>query len=263
MPTAKQIEQFYNQIGAQPYSPSQPGQPDQEYAMDIGRVDFEPLKMDIAVLQHAYRMIWQKSSLCSCISQETGQPDPTCPACSGTGFLYFNSYQIFGLVYAVETDRDFIPLGQYTIGKIKATIRAQDHVTYHDRLIFPDTVTVYSENLIYNPDANGYVKLHFNCVEMDSIHVLSKEITDYEINAADTTLLHINDTTNVQPGMGISVRYYFNPVYVVEEMPHEIRGTSVKKGYPEPTWFELPKQVVARREDIWPLAAPTSPAGDS
>lgn len=257
MVTPYQYNQFINQIGAEPYTPYVPGQPDQEHAMDIGRADFDPLKFDLEILQHSYRIIWQKSSLCSCLDQYTGQPDPTCPACNGTGFLYFDPYQIFGTAFAIDTNKSYIPLGQYTIGKIKVSLRAQDHVTYHDRLVFPDSVVVYSERIINNPDANGYLHLHFSCVQMDSIHFLSNEIVDYEISETDSTLLKINDPTVIL-GQGVSVRYYFNPVYVVEEMPHELRGSFIKKGFPEPTWFELPKQVVAHREDMWPQAAPTS-----
>lgn len=214
------------------------------------RVDLKPEEFDRAVYQRGVRAIWEKAMLCSCIDKHTKQPDFSCPACEGKAFIYFDPKEIRALVYGASMDVDKSPIGFVDIGVAYMTTMSTDLVAFRDRITFPDFTTVYSEVLTYN---GSEVKLKYKVQEFVSLRVLDQEI--------DPSLYSISEDKQkiiFQPGVlqneeRFSVLYRINPVYIVIDIPHELRGTFVKFGYPDEKWHLLPRQLMIKREDLLPL----------
>lgn len=221
-----------------------------EYARNLGRIDLVPEEFEKFIHQRGTDVIWEKSILCSCIDQDRGQPDYNCPACKSKGYYYFDPKEIRVAVTTIQGTKDQTPIGLLDLGTCLVTAKADDRIGFRDRLTFINSTTNFSEVLTYNGDN---VELKYPCYELISLRVLDAEIDkyDYEIELG-TNKLKIADGV-LSYGTRFSILYRIKPVYVVIDMPHELRGTYVKFKHKHETWYEMPKQYMVKREDLLPL----------
>ncbi|MGC8363005.1 hypothetical protein ACSHUI_00825 [Bacillus subtilis] len=223
---------------------------DELYAINLGRVDFTPGDFDKFVYQHGAKALWERSMLCSCISESSGQPDFTCPNCDGKGFSYDEGKVIKALINNADGKKDSVPVGLLDVGTTLATISSEFRVGFRDRLLFPDMRTVYSQVLTYKGNPAGE-RLKYYCAEMQQVRVLDTKIPEdkYEVNGSR---IIFKEDAGIQVGERFSVLMYTIPSYIVIDIPHELRGTFVKMGRVTDTWEELPKQYMIKREDLLP-----------
>lgn len=217
---------------------------------NFARVDLKPEQFDQLVYQKGARVVWEKAILCSCISRETGQPDFTCPACKGKGFQYFDPKEIRAAVTSIGREDEAMPAGLLDVGTAFLTTRAQDNVNFRDRITFQDFRTVYSEVLTYEGDE---VEMTYDIEKLLHLKVLSKEIDPSQYTLSEDRKKIIFEDGVLQYGERFSILVEVKPTYIVIDMPHELRGTFVKFGYPDEEWIVLPKQLLIKREDLMPL----------
>lgn len=224
-----------------------------EHARNLGRVDFKQQDFDKAIQQHGARVLWERSVLCTCYDQYSGQPDYTCPYCEGKGYIYIAPKEIKALAYSQQGDKEQIPIGLLDLGTSLMTTRAQDRVGFRDRITFLDMQTPYSQIINYSGDSQGE-KLKYNCISMQYVHIDGVEVTDYTIEGnrlilGESTLEEFEPSNDTR----IAVLMMIRPTYIVIDMPHELRGTYIKFQHAVDTWYELPKQFMIKREDLLPL----------
>lgn len=222
---------------------------------NFARVDFYTDEFDRAVHQKGARVIWEKSMLCSCIDPQSGQADFTCPSCKGKAFIYFDPKEIRALVYGVDNRNDNQPVGLLDVGTSLLTTRSSDLVSFRDRLTFVDYRTAYSQVLTYSDeDEVEGVLLKYQADAIISVKNLSYEIPSdkYKISPDDSQRI-IFEPGTLMNGDRFSILIRTRPVYIVIDMPHELRGTFVKFGKPTEEWNILPRQLMIKREDLMPL----------
>lgn len=219
---------------------------------NFGRVDVKPDEFDKLIYQKGAKVIWQKSSFCSCVDEQTGQADFTCPACFGKGYTFFDPLQIRAIVSSMTGDREQMPIGLLDIGSALITTRAVDMVGFRDRMTFTDFLTPHSQPMTFKNDPLGEL-LRYECEQMVAVRQLSNTIlpTSYTITA-DKKRIQFKDGT-FAVGDKYALLYRIQPVYIVIDIPHELRGTHVKFGQPIETFVQLPKQFMIKREDLLPL----------
>lgn len=211
------------------------------------RVDFKHENFDLIIHQKGASVIWQKSALCSCLNERTGQPDYSCPACKGKGYIYFDDKEIRAVVSGITGDKSQIPIGLLDVGTSYLTTKSTDLVGFRDRIIFKDFRTPYSEVVTYNDG----IDLRYECEELVAVHVLSNSIPLDKITISeDKTRLEVDPSVGLQNGERVSLLYRIKPVYIVIDIPHELRGTYVKFGRSTEEWVTLPKQLMIKREDL-------------
>jgi hypothetical protein len=228
--------------------------PYNEWALNkFGRIDFKTNDLDKLVYQKGARAVWEKSMLCSCIDPNTCQPDYTCPACHGKGYLFFDPEAIRCSVYGMSGQKDQIAIGLLDVGTCMMTTMSMDSVGFRDRITFLDFITPYSQVLTYDSTLTEGVRLKYQVEDITAIKTLATTIdsSKYVISADKQHL-------TFQPGVlgdgeRFSVLAHIQPVYIVIDMPHELRGTFVKFGNAEEKWTLLPKQFLIKREDLIPL----------
>jgi hypothetical protein len=223
---------------------------DLEYAKNLGRVDFYPTDFDKAVDQHGAKVLWERSMLCSCLSEDSGQPDFNCLSCYGKGYVYFGSKEIKAVVSSMSGKKDHIPVGLLDVGTTMMTTRSMDRVGFRDRITFLDMKTSYSQVVTFTDNPDGEA-LKYDCVEMVSIRVLGSEISETDYTIEGNRIKFVPGLMSY--GERFSVLMMVRPAYIVIDMPHELRGQYIKFNHAEDTWYELPKQHMIKREDLLPM----------
>lgn len=219
---------------------------------NFARVDFYATEFDRAIYQKGANALWEKASLCSCLDESTRQPDFTCLACRGKGYLYFDPQKIRAVVSSISGDKNQSPIGILDVGTTLMTTASGDHVGFRDRLTFVDFETPYSQVLKYSEDG---IKLKYACVDLVAAHVVGTRIPNEKMTLSDDKLtLTIDPEFGLKEGEPFSILYRIQPSYIVIDIPHELRGSFVKFGKPEEAWTVLPRQFMIKREDLLPLS---------
>ncbi|WAB25256.1 hypothetical protein M5_0078 [Lysinibacillus phage vB_LfM_LysYB2] len=218
---------------------------------NFGRVDIKPEEFDRFIYQKGANVTWEKSILCSCINETTGQADFGCPACGGKGYYYFDPTSIRAAVTGITGDKNQIPIGLVDVGTSYMTTRAESLVGFRDRITFEDFTTAYSQILDYDVDG---VKLKYPCMNLVALMILGEKVPENLITLSDDKqTLFIDQSYGLKQGERLSILYHIKPRYVVIDVPHELRGQFIKFGQPEEKWEILPRQFVIKREDLLPL----------
>lgn len=215
------------------------------------RVDFYPEDYDKIIHQKGIRAIWEKSILCSCISEDNQQPDYNCPFCRGKGFQYFDPQDIRAAVTSMNRNDNQQSVGFTDVGTAMVTTKSIDNVNFRDRLTFIDFTTNYSQ-VITVEDQTAKLKYDVNEVTMvmnGQVKLIEDE--HFTMNDPQTEILFKDGV--IEDGERVAVLMTVRPAYIVIDMPHELRGTFVKFGHAKETWFKLPKQLQIKREDLLPL----------
>ncbi|QKE56366.1 hypothetical protein [Bacillus phage YungSlug] len=222
---------------------------------NFGRIDLKPEEFDRAIYQKGARVVWEKSMLCSCIDENSGQGDFTCPACKGKGYIFFGAENIRAVVGSINGGRDQTPIGLLDVGTSYVTTRAENLVGFRDRLTFTDFVTPYSQVITFDEGKNADkgMKLRYDIKSIVSIRILSTEIPKENWTLSDDHKYIKFDEGIMGDGDRFSVLAQVAPSYIVIDLPHELRGTFVKFGNPDEEWVILPKQLMVKREDLMPL----------
>lgn len=218
---------------------------------NFSRVDFYPDEYDKIIHQKGVRVIWEKSILCSCISENTGQPDYTCPFCLGKGFQYFDPLDIRVAVTSINRNDSQQTVGYTDVGTAMVTSKSTDNVNFRDRLTFIDFTTNYSQVITVE---NQRAKLKYDVNEVTMVlngDIEYKLDEHYTLNESQTEILFSDNV--IEDDERVSVLMEVRPAYIVVDMPHELRGTFVKFQHKEETWYKLPKQLQIKREDLLPL----------
>lgn len=216
------------------------------------KVDLFPERINLFVKNFGVNCIWEKAILCSCMEEtESESPALNCPACNGKGYFYFDPQEIVVTLTSAGTNKDQTPIGLLDVGTALVTAPVEYRISFRDRLIFTNSTTSYSEVKRHSGDPNGDL-LNYPCYEIISVRRRDMEIpsSDYTFTEGDRYLKFNPGVLN--PGDAYSVLYRIKPVYVVIDIPHELRGTYVSFHHPQPVWYELPKQYMIKREDLLP-----------
>jgi hypothetical protein len=115
-----------------------------------------------------------------------------------------------------------------------------------------DFLTPHSQVIPFTGDAEGE-ELRYECEQAVSVRVLSTEIPPDQYSISPDKKRIVFNPGYLSVGDKFSILYRIKPVYIVVDVPHELRGTFVKFGQPEEEFVPLPKQFRIKREDLMPL----------
>lgn len=222
------------------------------------RVDFEKSDFDRLIREKGYRIMWQAAELCPCrLNSDTDQPDPSCPICDSSGYVYvFPDPAEPGLIdYTKEsppfesttTERAtqgiltsmthdpqiFEKFGEWLSGTAALTTFSWNKVGHRDRFKVLDHTQVYRQ-VITVPSTQvipvGRVAreaLRYPAVKLRRVFaVVAGATTDY----TETTTIQTDGSLLVTapPDTRLSISYEMNPIWVVVDYPHIIRGTLIR-----------------------------------
>jgi hypothetical protein len=189
--------------------------------------------------------------------------DMLCPHCDGSGILYYDRREIFGLFSSNSIDRQFEKNGVWEMGTVVVTLPTEypdgteADFSMFDKLEVQDfTVRLY-ELKEYEPREDGKQQLRYPIIKTSRVEAVTHEerrefkegidftIEDGKIKWVSGRTPNYNQTT--EHGQVYSVNYYCKPVYIVLNPLRELRVTQESEGLNKQA-RRLPQQLVLRRD---------------
>ena len=240
------------------------------------RVDFRTDEYVLAIETKGYRLAWSRASYCPCkpINDQTEQPDPNCTLCEGSGWVRFrpvgavlneditgeldslqqtivgtDSAVIRGVMSGITNKRE--PYDQVLPrleGVMNVTVRAENKLGYHDRLVNLDSTIVYSQ--VHDYESGSSTKLRYPVRSVNLLRSVSKTfLTDVDFTLVDGAIQWVSGKAP-PANERLAIHYLTHPTWRVVEHPHAMRLTPVKSktksvaGDP----IALPVQAVCKLE---------------
>ena len=200
---------------------------------------------------------WQRASVCSCVTRDSGQPDFMCPICGGSGYRYLPAKRIKVAVTSMAGQIELKSLELREPGTAYITPKSDIIMGYKDRLRFPDFSCIFSEVLHWSDIENGRgisPRTYRNIKDVVSLADAQYEYekgVDFEITEDGYHLRWLNkDYIDQLDGKNMSLLYMTTPSYLIVDLLHELRATLSDRKTQDVTFRELPKQYKAQREDF-------------
>lgn len=219
------------------------------------RADLLTTEFDRLIEEKGAKVEWEQSIICQCLSNDSNQPDFSCPYCGGSGFRYYPAKSIRVLVTSFSSSIKLESLGVREPGTAYATPKSNVIMGFRDRLTFVDYTCKFSEAIRFNPELGDVSsKTYRNIKEVVSLiqgDTAYEVDIDFIVTKDGYHLKWINpdyDPTTTYTTMGIL--YLTTPRYLVQDLLHELRATYIERGVPTEKFAELPKQYQITREEF-------------
>lgn len=221
------------------------------------RVNLYEEEFDKLIDDRGHWAEWQRASVCSCVTRDSGQPDFMCPICGGSGYRYLPAKRIKVAVTSMAGQIELKSLELREPGTAYITPKSDVIMGYKDRLRFPDFSCVFSEVLHWSETENGRgisPRTYRNIKDVVSLADDQYEYelgVDFEITEDGYHLRWLNnDYIDQLDGKNMSLLYMTTPSYLIVDLLHELRATLSDRKTKDTTFRELPKQYKAQREDF-------------
>lgn len=250
------------------------GQPPSGFAF-VDRIEKPPTSFDLGdfdaeIEGNGTRVIWEQAVRCPCRSVGgTGQADPTCAICDGSGYLYHSSAQIKVMLNRPGVEAKWMDQwGDWSNGDGEITPRSEVLLGYRDRLTMLDSV-FRLEELVEMPDQGQVLRMRFPIVArpvayqrktgdrelvefnwkviflgykngLGELKTL-REGVDFKVDI-DGRIAFI--TRPAVPGTVLSVSYYARPRWIVTStIPYPFQDTFQTERTDTPFAIHLPRTV--------------------
>lgn len=233
------------------------------------RVDFTQSIFDNQTYRNGTLFTLERAIFCPCRNIETNYIDPNCTHCRGTGWLYTEAQEVFGMV----TNLNYQQTLQMSYEHINATANLTLSEQYDFRLRYFDKLTVKDgygllknmnirfskfENSIRKPVFQANVPFQISQIEYMLILIDNKieQLTagkDFTFDNVTVTLSDIYRSKIDKLGLETvqaTIRYYHYPIYHVLQDQHAIRMTRIIKDGKETPQL-LPLQYLIREHSFF------------
>ena len=211
----------------------------------IPRVDFSEDVHDQLITEQGYRVNWSKALRCPCQDVRTNQPDPTCALNCQLGWLYFDVAEVRGVISQIQRTRQGQIFTEFDRGTAMITVLSTTQLGWMDRLVMIESLSRFTE-LITKGAAGGTDSLRYTGINIERITGLDGTVyaltTDYLLTggAIDWSPSGVEPTT----GQFYAVSYDHHPVWIVDDLVHEIRNVRRKTRVPAEVQQLMPRAAI-------------------
>ncbi len=223
------------------------------------------VSFDQLLNQRGVRFIHHKAIPCMNLESTTFQAHPPdCEFCDDSGFIYYESREIWGVFSGNSIEKTFEAHGVWETGSAVVTLPTEypdgvqaDFNTF-DRLEIPDQTVRLWELKGYEPRPGGLQELRYPIQNVDyASSITDSEQTFYEAGVdfnitAEGAIEWIAGKepaydTSLERGEVVGWAYYAKPVYVVMQSLRELRITQELVNGVK-TARRLPQQILVKRD---------------
>lgn len=188
--------------------------------------------------------------------------DPLCTHCDGSGILYYQPKDIFGVFLSNSIEKQFEYQGAWEVGTATVTFPTeypdgtQADFALYDKLIVKDFTVRLWEKREYEPRADSKQQLRYPIVKVEQLVTangtqLKEYVPGVDFTIDDGKIKWIGQTPTYDSvndiGQAYSVAYLASPVYVVLQPLRELRVSQQLEAGSK-TAIRLPQQVVVKRD---------------
>lgn len=213
-------------------------------------VDFDRDAFTRFIADKGYAVTWEKAVLCPNVPPGGLAPRDhaiNCQLCdNGLGFLYVDPIDTRMLMQGMKLNQSFFAHGRWDMGNMMVTAEPEFQINYWDRLTLCNGVSRFTERVTRQrgetSDKLKYAALsveYLAWVNRSGALVTFTVDNEFSLSADGSEIVWTSD----QPDAGClySVSYKFRPRYVVLDLIHHHRDSTIKG-----THYEFPVQAVAK-----------------
>jgi len=213
-------------------------------------VDFDRDQFTRFIADKGYCVTWEKAVLCPNVPGTGLSPRDHvmgCPVCGGGGYIYVDAVETKMLMQGIRMNQSFFAYGRWDMGNMLVTAEPEFTLDYFDRLTLGNGVGRFTQRLVRQPGAAAdrlrYAPLRFRYVAwVDRAGSLVPFAADVDFRvSADGAAIEWPGTNQPDAGSHYSVCYDYRPRYVVMDLVHHHRDSTV-----EGVHYQFPVQAVAK-----------------
>lgn len=229
---------------------SQPAPPGEWSAQwDAQVVDFDRDAFAKFIAAKGYEVVWEKAVMCPNVGGGTLAPrdhDIACPFCDGFGFIYVDPCETKMLVSGVRLDQAYYAYGRWDHGVSMVTALPDYTISYNDRLTLKNGRVRMTERLLRSngtdSDRLKYTPLTVDYVAwVDRSKQLQRAVCGVAFEAENGYLVWYDGVPQPDATTYYSVAYTFRPRYVVQNLTHHHRVSTVAGEH-----YDFPVQAIAK-----------------
>jgi len=228
------------------------------------RVDFSKKNFDDLIAQKGYLIKVYSATYCPCRRDSTTQALNTCKSCEGKGWLWKTiPIEVLGVISSINLNKTYrYNWSELLIGTAMLTLPQEFQLSYFDKIIMMDSESIYSQlSKKSGVDIGTFhnYPIHYNVTELLDAYIWDEDNklaipidiqneAEIKINVdgsailVEKTLFPINSNDQI-----ISVRYKYNPTYLVVELLHDFRNSYAKQKLSKETILKLPVQAMIKQ----------------
>lgn len=213
-------------------------------------VDFDRDAFTRFIEDKGYAVSWEKAVLCPNVPGTGLSPRDHaigCPICDERGFIYVDPTPTKMLMQGIRLNQSFFAYGRWDVGNMLVTAEPEFTVDYFDRLTLGNGVGRFTQRLVRQPglvaDKLKYAPLCFHFVgwvDRAGALVQFSQDADFRVSA-DGASIEWPDANQPDAGSFYSVCYDYRPRYVVLDLVHHHRDSTVEGQH-----YQFPVQAVAK-----------------
>jgi len=219
-------------------------------SFDNQTVDFDRDAFTRMLADKGYSVQWEKAMWCPNRSndEKTRQHDINCTICDGSGFFYYASEITPMLMTGISMQQAFHAYGRWDPGQMMVTALPEKRINYWDRLTLQNGTVRFFEMVTRQRNVTSDV-FKFAPLEIEAVTWKARDGSlrsyiagqDFQVSVLGTGITWLITTGRPDGDSTYSVAYTCRPRYVVQDLVHHHRDSTV-----EGVHYEFPTQAVAR-----------------
>lgn len=206
------------------------------------------------IKSHPTDVTWEKAIVCPFLSGPNPlDHDPNCHTCH-MGYVYFDAEDIQVFMQSLSVTENYYAYGRNDLGRAQITAMPEYKLSYWDRLTLCNSRTRHTEYVVRKSDGLAdRLKYTPICVEAvmwkqrDGSLARFDEGVHFTIDASTGELVWSSvdrpDNKDVY-----AVSYWHRPVFIVIDVPRDIRDAQIPNQQGVMVSHEFPVQVIAQRD---------------